>query len=362
MYSSPNYPFSNSPPEQIPDELFGRSLTKRERKDLIVDTLQKEVDFPVFGAVQIGDYIAYGGFGIVYKAYSQKYKSRIFAIKQIVVTDQEQMNQTLRDIDILYDLKDQDECYEGISCIYDHAIYEDMYRGKYPIIYILMEYIQGLDLETLIHQKPEMVRFYFSDIFEQCVTYLTYIHSKGYIHRDFRSANIMFTLRDQKPQIKIIDFGLFCDANECEKPYGGTNERYWEPFNLSMNCRESDVFSLGISLYEILFQEVPYQQVSTMMEKKSKKQLSRSEYRRLILNSYEKAKRMIKKSSISKLHQNLLKLMIEPTGVGRISSRETLFLLKQGIDLSFKEIQSMCQDYKTCIYNPEIRRRIKKIE
>ena len=123
--------------------------------------------------------------------------------------------------------------------------------------FLLMEYIEGTTLRQRIASPPPTVEFL--DIAIQCVSALLTAHQKGVIHFDIKPENIMLT---PAGQVKVLDFGiakrlLFEDAGattSCVQPEGlvGTLN-YMAPEVLAgaIPDARSDIYSLGVTLYEV---------------------------------------------------------------------------------------------------------------
>lgn len=105
-------------------------------------------------------------------------------------------NTFLQEIKIMYKLN-----HRNIVRIYNYYAYESFYTG-----YIIMEYIQGQNIEAYLEDSYAMAEDNVpDDLFVQLVDGFDYIEKQGVIHRDIRADNILVT-RDGI--VKIIDFGL----------------------------------------------------------------------------------------------------------------------------------------------------------
>lgn len=125
--------------------------------------------------------------------------------------------------------------------------------------YIAMEYLQGQTLEDLIRKKTKMNYRIISQIISQICLALDYAHSQGIVHRDIKPANIMI-LADYK--VKVMDFGIArVDSSSMTRTgiaMGTPN--YISPEQLSGKPidRRTDIFSLGVVMYEMLVQRRPF--------------------------------------------------------------------------------------------------------
>jgi serine/threonine-protein kinase len=125
--------------------------------------------------------------------------------------------------------------------------------------FIAMEYIEGKNLKTLLLEKAQFSYDQLADIIAQVAEALDYAHRKGIIHRDVKPANIIITT-DGK--VKITDFGIAKIASSNLTTTGqflGT-PNYMSPEQVSgapVDGR-SDIFSLGVVLYELLTSRKPF--------------------------------------------------------------------------------------------------------
>src|SRR5262249_29247193 len=126
--------------------------------------------------------------------------------------------------------------------------------------FIAMEYIEGRNLKSLLAEKNKFTWDEIADLIAQIGEALDYAHRKGIIHRDIKPANIILTT-DGK--VKITDFGIAKVASSNLTTTGqflGT-PNYMSPEQVSgapVDGR-SDIFSLGVVLYELLTNRKPFQ-------------------------------------------------------------------------------------------------------
>jgi serine/threonine-protein kinase len=138
-----------------------------------------------------------------------------------------------------------------------HDIGED---GDSQTSFIAMEYIEGRNVKSLLAEKLKFSWDQIADITAQIAEALDYAHRKGIIHRDIKPANVIITT-DGK--IKITDFGIAKIASSNLTTTGqflGT-PNYMSPEQVSgapVDGR-SDIFSLGVVLYELLTHRKPFQ-------------------------------------------------------------------------------------------------------
>ncbi|MGH9316550.1 MAG: protein kinase domain-containing protein [Thermoanaerobaculia bacterium] len=137
-----------------------------------------------------------------------------------------------------------------------HDIGEDVSKQT---SFIAMEYIEGKNLKMLLADKAQLSYDQIADMIAQVAEAIDYAHRKGIIHRDVKPANIIITT-DGK--VKITDFGIAKVASSNLTTSGqflGT-PNYMSPEQVSgapVDGR-SDIFSLGVVLYELLTRRKPF--------------------------------------------------------------------------------------------------------
>ena len=133
------------------------------------------------------------------------------------------------------------------------------------IVAFVMEYIDGETLEQYINSQGKLSDEVIQSLFNQMVEAIEYIHSQGFIHRDIKPSNFMLTL-DGK--IKLLDFGIAKNTNEGTLEYTKTGlmqqmgtPLYMSPEqikNTSEITKETDYYSLGVVLWEMVMAKKPY--------------------------------------------------------------------------------------------------------
>ncbi|MCF7804186.1 MAG: protein kinase [Candidatus Marinimicrobia bacterium] len=126
--------------------------------------------------------------------------------------------------------------------------------------YIAMEYLTGGTLEEFLHAEFPFSNTEFRRLVLQICDGLEEIHTQGIIHRDIKTANIML---DAGKDVRIMDFGLSRSPLVATMTSLGTamgTLGYVAPeqvTNMNVDHR-TDIFSLGVVLYELLTNELPF--------------------------------------------------------------------------------------------------------
>lgn len=145
-----------------------------------------------------------------------------------------------------------------ISSPYVVKFYDGQYEGEAP--YILMEYIDGRILKDYIRNRGRLTVDEAVDFASQLALGFSEIHRQGIIHRDIKSQNIMVA---DNGSIKIIDFGIAVDNDSEDLTKTGMligSPQYVSPelINKEEPTKQSDIYALGILLYEMLAGDVPF--------------------------------------------------------------------------------------------------------
>lgn len=132
---------------------------------------------------------------------------------------------------------------------------------EHGIQYMVMEYVKGTDLKTYIHDHYPIPLPQVIDIMEQVLSAVQTAHANGIIHRDLKPQNILI---DENKNIKITDFGIAMAASQnsmtqTNSLLGSVHYLSPEQARGSIATPQSDIYSLGIILFELLTGQVPFE-------------------------------------------------------------------------------------------------------
>ena len=127
--------------------------------------------------------------------------------------------------------------------------------------YMVMQYVQGTDLKAFIKEHYPIPLPQVVDIMKQVLSAVETAHAHGIIHRDLKPQNILI---DANKNIKITDFGIAVATSQNSLTQTNTlmgSVHYLSPEQArgSVATKQSDIYSLGIILYELLTGTVPFE-------------------------------------------------------------------------------------------------------
>ncbi|WP_077025065.1 serine/threonine-protein kinase [Fuerstiella marisgermanici] len=213
-----------------------------------------------FPQLEIIEQIGQGGMGAVYKARQTKL-DRIVALKIVRPdnADDASFNERFdREAKTLARLN-----HPNIVGVYDFGDTEfDVGHGPTVLYYFLMEFVDGMNLRSLIRSK-ETTPSQALAITAQICDALQYAHDCGVVHRDIKPENILL---GTDGRIRIADFGLAKLGGDTELAgLTGTRQvlgtlQYMAPEQMAQSKKvdhRADIYSLGVVFYEMLTGEVP---------------------------------------------------------------------------------------------------------
>jgi len=299
-------PLGMATDEQLLAEVKLRGLDLHE--SITIELVKKKYDF--------NQVLGHGASGEVFLV-TKKGTNEKFACK--IVQKDGSMNDAASmatEIEIMKRLRHRNVCsmwelYESPKCLW-----------------IILELIEGGDLKSHLaatsedHYTESLVCVYF----KQCLEAIHYLHSRGVVHRDLKLDNIMV---DAYGVIKIVDFGLSALCELGEKGYDlelsskrkrynkllemwGTPNMYSPELIAGGYGPQTDMWSLGCVLYELLTGN----QAFPIYEGESEEDL----YRRINAAEYDKDAL----SSLSPEAVDLLSHLLKPHPVNRYSASEAL--------------------------------------
>ena len=135
-------------------------------------------------------------------------------------------------------------------------------NGDHSQFYMAMEWVNGRLLRQILNEQRKMPADRAIRIALQVAATLEYIHSHGVVHRDLKPENIMV---DENDRIKLIDFGIAASAGARRLTFAKFSQTMGTPDYISpeqvkgkRGDARSDIYALGVMLYEMLTGKVPF--------------------------------------------------------------------------------------------------------
>src|SRR5580692_7233883 len=143
--------------------------------------------------------------------------------------------------------------HANIVNVYDRGEWGDTY-------YIAMEYLDGRSLDSIVREEAPLPPERAIEITEQVLRASRFAHSRGVVHRDLKPHNVIM---DAEGRIKVTDFGI-ARAGASEITQTGSimgTARYLSPEQAQGHAvgPRSDLYAIGVMLYELLTGSVPFE-------------------------------------------------------------------------------------------------------
>ncbi len=195
--------------------------------------------------------IGTGGMAIVYKAKDLKLDRDITfkVLKQEFTEDEDFINRFSTEAVAAAQLSNT-----NIVSVYDVGNDGDIY-------YIVMEYIDGFTLKELIYNKAPFSNEDSAEIAIQIASALDHAHMNGIVHRDIKPENVLITKVGDEGEAKVTDFGIAKAAklSNTSDDYMGSIHYFSPEQAKGENVdNRSDIYSLGIVLYEMVTGKLPF--------------------------------------------------------------------------------------------------------
>jgi eukaryotic-like serine/threonine-protein kinase len=233
----------------------GKALEQRvHRRDTLPARRHPLVGHIIDNKYEILRRIGVGGMGEVFEA-ENRLLHRQVAIKIVNTASAEAAARLRREAEVITTLQ-----HPNICDVYDVGTLPD---GS-P--YLVLERLTGETLEDHLRRERRMSSIRAIELFMQILSGLQHAHAVGIVHRDLKPANVFLAERvGCPPLVKLLDFGFAKDVsgrlrtmtrpgNRCGTPaYMSPEQLFGRPLDL-----RSDVFSVGIMLFEVLCSRHPF--------------------------------------------------------------------------------------------------------
>ncbi len=233
---------------------FGGSAKKANNMNGTLILSSPGIQKPTIGRYSIDEELGRGAMGMVYLGHDPKI-GRTVAIKTMMLS-QEFEGDKLEDVKQRF-FREAETAgrldHPNIVTIYDVGEDQDL-------SYIAMDYIKGKPLSEYCKPENLLSAEEVFDVIIKVTEGLDYAMSKNVVHRDIKPANIIYDR--ESGTVKITDFGVAC-LTDASKTKTGTilgSPSYMSPEQLAGKKVDgrSDLFSLGITFYQLLTGELPF--------------------------------------------------------------------------------------------------------
>ena len=215
-----------------------------------------------FGRYTLRAVIGEGGFGVVYRAEQTETIQRSVALKVI------KLGMDTRQVIARFETERQ------VLALMDHPNIAKVHDGGASDTgrpYFVMELVDGLPITQFCDENKLSLTQRLRLVADVCRA-VHHAHQKGIIHRDIKPTNVLVTIQDNQPVPKIIDFGIAkatqptssgrAALTRFQQPLG--TPAYMSPEHLAEEKNDidtrSDVYSIGVMLYELLTGTTPLQE------------------------------------------------------------------------------------------------------
>jgi serine/threonine-protein kinase len=210
---------------------------------------------PMLGRYEIEKELGKGAMGVVYLGKDPKI-SRVVAIKTMALSQEFEPDE-------LEDVKARFFREAETAGRLNHPNIVTMYDAgeEHDLAYIAMEFLKGKDL-TMYTKQPNLLPLpKVLSIVARVADALSYAHSLNVVHRDIKPANIMYD--PESDTVKVTDFGIarITDSSKTKTGMVLGTPSYMSPEQLAGTKIEghSDLFSLGVSLYQLVCGKLPFE-------------------------------------------------------------------------------------------------------
>jgi eukaryotic-like serine/threonine-protein kinase len=233
--------------------ILGGSGNRTNASTLVVEG--GAVEKPMLGRYQVEKELGKGAMGVVYFGRDPKI-GRVVAIKTMALSQE-------FDADELDDVKQRFFREAETAGRLNHPNIVTIYDAgeEHDLAYIAMEFLKGKDLVPYAKAAALLPLPKTLSIVERVAEALGYAHRQGVVHRDIKPANVMWD--PDSDSVKVTDFGIarITDSSKTKTGMVLGTPSYMSPEQLAGKKIEgqSDLFSLGVTLYQLACGSLPFQ-------------------------------------------------------------------------------------------------------
>ncbi|PKO83502.1 MAG: serine/threonine protein kinase [Betaproteobacteria bacterium HGW-Betaproteobacteria-11] len=220
----------------------------------LIDTAGN-IEKPMLGRYEIEKELGKGAMGVVYMGRDPKI-NRVVAIKTMALAQE-------FDEDELADVKQRFFREAETAGRLNHPNIVTMFDAgeEHDLAYIAMEFLKGKDLVPYTKPDQLMPLPRALSIVARVADALSYAHENHVVHRDIKPANIMY--EPESDQVKVTDFGIarITDSSKTKTGMVLGTPSYMSPEQLAGKKIDgrSDLFSLGVTLYQLASGKLPFE-------------------------------------------------------------------------------------------------------
>jgi len=235
--------------------ILGGSAGARTNSGTMIMQGSAGAEKPMLGRYQVERELGKGAMGVVYGGKDPKI-GRVVAIKTMALSEEfeadeltEAKERFFREAETAGRLT-----HPNIVTIYDAG-------EEHDLCYIAMEFLKGKDLVPYTKQPNLLPPDKVLSIVERVAEALGYAHTMGIVHRDVKPANIMY--EPESDTVKVTDFGIarITDSSKTKTGMVLGTPSYMSPEQLAGRRIDgrSDLFSLGVTLFQMLTGKLPFE-------------------------------------------------------------------------------------------------------
>jgi len=207
----------------------------------------KGIEGSTLGRYELRRRVAQGGMSEVYLGYDRRVRRKV-AVKVLYGSDEPFVRRFEREALAVGTLS-----HDNILALYD-------FGEQRPWYYLVMPYVEGGTLRDYLLRRERLTLEEAASFLDQIASALQYAHDHGVVHRDVKPSNILLRLDGHA---YLVDFGLAKAKMEAESlthagAMIGTPEYMAPEQSNGLHDYRSDIYSLGIILYQMLTGRVPF--------------------------------------------------------------------------------------------------------